>query len=71
MWPTWLQELLGTVAKSQVDKSRAAILKNITKRLPILVLDHKLQVATPLLILQHKNIDLLHLFKGLECSGPI
>jgi hypothetical protein len=55
-WPTWLQRLLGTVPKSQVDKSCTAVLKNISEGLPILVLDHELQVATPLLILETQCI---------------
>jgi hypothetical protein len=46
---------LGTISQGQVDKSHAAVLKNIPEWLPILVFDHELQVATPLLILWTKD----------------
>jgi hypothetical protein len=53
---TWLQRLLGTIAEGQVDESQAAVLKNIPEWLPVLVFDHELQVATPLLILRTKGV---------------
>jgi hypothetical protein len=55
MQPTWLQRLLGSISEGQADKSRAAVLENISEWLPILVPDHELHVATPLLILQAQH----------------
>jgi hypothetical protein len=54
---TWLQRLLGTISKGQVDKSHTAVLKDIPEWFPILVFDYELQVATPLLILRKEDVQ--------------